>query len=132
MRFFKSIPESVLITVLVVLVSVVSFALGRISVSENASCQDLIYQEDLFITDNCPNFLQGKNISDEDADASDEEEEVFDSTGTLVGSKNSDKYHYPWCPGALRIKDENKVWFASKEEAEKAGYVPAKNCPGLE
>ena len=27
--------------------------------------------------------------------------------GQLVGSKNGTKYHYPWCSGAERIKEEN-------------------------
>jgi hypothetical protein len=48
-----------------------------------------------------------------------------------VGSKKSNIYHLPDCPGAKRIKEENKRCFSSKEEAEKAGYRPAKNCPGL-
>lgn len=48
-----------------------------------------------------------------------------------VGSANSDKYHFPWCPGAKRIKEENKVTFASKAEARNAGYEPAANCEGL-
>ena len=51
--------------------------------------------------------------------------------GSFVGSRNSDKYHYPWCPGAQRIKEENKVWFTTREEAERAGYTPASNCKGL-
>jgi len=48
-----------------------------------------------------------------------------------VASKNGTKYHFPWCSGAERIKEENKIWFSSKEEAEKAGYTPAANCKGL-
>lgn len=51
--------------------------------------------------------------------------------GAYVGSKNSDRYHLPWCSGAARISEANKVWFATKEEAEKAGYTPAGNCPGI-
>ena len=55
-----------------------------------------------------------------------------DSVGVVVGSRNSDKYHYPWCSGAKRISDANKVSFASIEDARASGYVPAGNCPGLE
>ena len=51
--------------------------------------------------------------------------------GRVVGSKNSDKYHLPDCPGAKQISEQNKVWFDSIEAAEKAGYKPAGNCPGL-
>ncbi len=48
-----------------------------------------------------------------------------------VASKSGTKYHLPWCGGAKQIKEENKVWFATKEEAEKAGYTPASNCKGI-
>lgn len=40
-----------------------------------------------------------------------------------VGSRNSNKYHLSTCAVAKRIKPENKVCFASKEEAEKRGYI---------
>jgi hypothetical protein len=43
----------------------------------------------------------------------------------FVGSKNSNKYHLPTCTVAKRIKPENRICFASKEEAEKRGYVPS-------
>jgi outer membrane biogenesis lipoprotein LolB len=45
-----------------------------------------------------------------------------------VGSINSDKYHYPDCEWAQKIKPENEVWFSSPEEARKAGYKPCKVC----
>lgn len=48
-----------------------------------------------------------------------------------VASKNGSAYHFPWCSGAQRIKESNKIYFPSREEAEKAGYRPAANCEGL-
>jgi hypothetical protein len=51
--------------------------------------------------------------------------------GKVVGSKNGDKYHFPWCAGAERILEANKIWFDSVDEARKAGYTPASNCKGL-
>jgi hypothetical protein len=51
--------------------------------------------------------------------------------GEFVASKNSTVYHLPWCSGAKRINDANKIYFASKGEAEAAGYRPAANCPGI-
>lgn len=53
------------------------------------------------------------------------------TTGAYVGSKKGTKYHLPWCSGAKRITEVNKRWFKDKEEAEKAGYTPAENCPGI-
>ena len=51
--------------------------------------------------------------------------------GQLVASKGGSKYHFPWCSGAQRISEANKIWFNSVEEARKAGYTPAGNCKGL-
>ena len=51
--------------------------------------------------------------------------------GSYVASKNGGAYYFPWCGIAGRIKDENKVWFASRAAAEKAGYKPSTNCHGL-
>lgn len=49
----------------------------------------------------------------------------------FVASKNGTKYYFPWCEGINKIKEENKVWFSTKEEAVKKGYEPARNCKGL-
>jgi hypothetical protein len=43
-------------------------------------------------------------------------------------SSTSKKYHYLWCSSANRIKEANKVYFATKEAAEAAGYTLAGNC----
>lgn len=51
-----------------------------------------------------------------------------EQTQQFVGSINSDKYHYPDCRWAQKIKPGNEVWFSSSEEARKAGYKPCKVC----
>lgn len=48
-----------------------------------------------------------------------------------MASKNGTKYYLPSCGSAKRIKEENRIWFGTKDEAEAAGYAPAANCPGL-
>lgn len=45
-----------------------------------------------------------------------------------VASKNSTVFHYPDCKWAQRIKEENKIWFKTREEALKKGYTPCKVC----
>ncbi|MBI2507313.1 MAG: hypothetical protein HYW09_01725 [Candidatus Niyogibacteria bacterium] len=50
------------------------------------------------------------------------------SAAIYVASKNGSAYYPSACPGASRIKEENKVWFSSSKEAEGRGYKPAKNC----
>lgn len=48
--------------------------------------------------------------------------------GPYVASKNGSKYFPEGCGSAKTIKEENKISFSTPEEAEKAGYTPAKNC----
>jgi methylphosphotriester-DNA--protein-cysteine methyltransferase len=43
-------------------------------------------------------------------------------------SKNSNKYHYPTCKWAQKIKPNNLVKFSTPGEATKAGYQPCKVC----
>lgn len=45
-----------------------------------------------------------------------------------VGSVKSNKYHYPMCKWAQKIKPENLVTFKSAKEALEAGYIPCKVC----
>lgn len=56
---------------------------------------------------------------------------VSTTTGAYVASKSGKAYYLPTCAASSRILDKNKVWFKTREAAEKAGYTPAKNCPGL-
>jgi endonuclease YncB( thermonuclease family)/methylphosphotriester-DNA--protein-cysteine methyltransferase len=49
--------------------------------------------------------------------------------GTIIGNKNSKKYHRPDCPGYRDMSEKNRVFFKSVAEAEGAGYKRAGNCP---
>jgi hypothetical protein len=47
----------------------------------------------------------------------------------IYGNKNSKIYHLPNCPSYKDISPQNRIPFKSEEEAQKAGYRKAKNCP---
>jgi hypothetical protein len=49
--------------------------------------------------------------------------------GTIIGSRNSKKYHRPDCPGYRDMAEPNRVFFKTVAEAEGAGYKRAGNCP---
>ena len=51
--------------------------------------------------------------------------------GVYVGAKSGKTYYLPWCSGVKRIKEENKVWFQDKIEAQQAGYTASKTCKGM-
>lgn len=118
--FISLHASDLFVTGVIFLIGIGSFGLGRLSVV-------LPKKEPLRIQEpqegNSP--LSESNIRQSTTGI------IPNSKGTLVGSKSGTAYHFPWCPGALKIKEENKIWFADKKEAEAKGYHPAGNCPGL-
>lgn len=115
------------LSLLIVAVSLGSFILGRLSVIEKSY---LIEQKSQFV-DTQPLSSEATTKFENRISNPDTATEVPQSENAYVASKNGTKYHLPWCGSAKQIKEENKIWFATKEEAEKAGYTPAANCKGI-
>lgn len=104
----RYLTREIAFAIILILVGLASFGLGRLSVlSDGKQPVRIEYGE------------QGASPS-------------MVKNGAVVGSKNGSKYHLPWCSGAQRIKEENKVYFDSIEDAKRNGYTAAANCPGLE
>ena len=105
--------DDIFFILLIIFVGIIAFGLGRLSkIEENiTSLQiDNSFGNTAFVSE----FTHQNN-----------------QKGKYVVSKLGTKYHLPWCSGALRISEENKIWFETKEEAENKGYTPAKNCKGI-
>ena len=68
--------------------------------------------------------------SSSSSDYSDTQEDSnsYESGGSYVGSVNSDKFHYPSCGQAQKIKSGNLVTFSSRDEALSRGYSPCSFC----
>jgi micrococcal nuclease len=45
-----------------------------------------------------------------------------------IGNKNSKKFHHYFCGSVGNMKEKNKVFFLSREDAIEAGYIPCKRC----
>jgi hypothetical protein len=108
--------DSFFLTVLLILVGIVSFGLGRQSMVENGHVHNADMQSGVVFTD-------VKTTPDEPV--------VLSEIVKVVASRSGTKFHLPDCPGASQIKEENKIYFDSIELAKAAGYTPATNCPGL-
>ncbi len=117
-KFKKINSENInnaIIVLIVLFVGLVSFGLGRLSaLSERKAPVTAVLSEA-----ELPTASVGSSAS------------LRQGEKLFVASKSGTKYHYPWCSGAQRIKNENKLWFSTREEAEKEGYSPASNCKGL-
>lgn len=124
--------DQVFYGILLVLVGFGSFALGRLSVAPVAVGQA---SGVAFIEAEVPSVLgQGLVVSSDrqPADAKLPGQESTQTFLSVVASKSGTKYHLLSCAGAKQIKPENLITFKSREEAERAGYTPAANCPGLQ
>lgn len=130
---FKSLlgSDSLFVSLLILLVAVASFGLGRASLGLErvdsgpaAITLTQVTAEQPTLAPEAATEVAASGITSATSTAA-------ETKPVLVGSKNGTKYHYLWCPGASQMKEENKVYFKSREEAEKAGYTPAANCKGL-
>ena len=102
---------------IIFLTSLSSFGLGRLSV-------DLKPAPPISIIDTA---AVPDSVSNRPADIGN----VNDTGRKVFASRNGSAYYYAWCSGAKRIKEENRIWFATREAAEKAGLKQAGNCSGL-
>lgn len=129
----NSLAKSDIVTfIVVVLVASASFGLGRLSVlSGQKEPVTIEYgQKNHESTQmNIVENTESVHVSPPPAPAA--AAAAITSGGKYVASKNGKAYYFPWCGTVSRIKEENKVWFNSEEEARKAGYEPAKNCKGM-
>ena len=105
--------DAIFYSVLILLIGVISFGLGRQSVLERQSDNNIVESAGVVFSqlkDEVPTEVLSIEV---------------------VASKSGTKYHLLDCPGAKQIKDTNKVYFKSIDLAEAAGYTPAGNCPEL-
>ena len=100
------------LSIIIILVAVLSFGIGRLSVAGNREAIRIEYDSEISNYSNYPNYSK----------------QTTNSNDTVITSKNGSKYHYSHCAGAKQIKEENKISFASASAAEAAGYALAANC----
>ncbi|MDD4803941.1 MAG: hypothetical protein PHN69_02095 [Candidatus Pacebacteria bacterium] len=117
-----SIKNDLFIIILIFLVGLSSFGLGKISTFERRKIPISILNKQ---TSMYASVAESIKTTDS------QENTKIQEKGIIVASKSGKKYYYPWCSGVDRIKEENKVWFNSVEEAKARGLTPASGCIGL-
>lgn len=105
--------------VCVVLIAVISYNLGRIRALEKTPLK--LGQDAAIISalDDAPGTGEGSARAPK---------KNLDPRVVASKSSSSKKYHYTWCAGAKKIKEENKLWFDTADKAVAAGYSLAGNC----
>ncbi len=119
-KFIKSYQSDIILVVAVVLISITSFNLGKISAFHNKKPPVTITEQ----RDTGAQIIQDKDRKESSAAIKD-----FANEPVVVSKKSSGKlYHFSWCPGASKISEKNKLTFANETAAISAGYTLASNC----
>lgn len=131
--FIEGQKEELLLSLIIIFVGLGSFGLGKLSALEDVKGQIEI-KRGMEATVNRATQLP-KSSSNSSYKPPEQVTQPSTSQSQLnevvVASKSGTKYHFPWCSGAKRISEKNKITFNTIEEARKAGYTPAGNCKGL-
>ena len=126
--FWSTHHDKFILSVGGILIASASFGAGRLTVTEKS--EPVVIQDPVEQVSQCPKCSTDEKTAT-NAKEDNEDEEAAEQ-GDYVASKNGSKYYLTDCSGANRIKEENKVWFDTVDEAKAEGYEPAKNCKGLE
>mgnify|MGYP001558748553 CR=1 FL=1 len=121
------------IPVIIVLIAIIAFSLGRISGLQNKRPPVRIISENSGEVKGASidGTFQTNSVSASANQSGQAQSSSETIAGAVVASKNGTKYHYPWCAGAKQISEKNLITFDSIESARTAGYTPASNCKGL-
>lgn len=103
-----------------ILIALIGFLAGRLSAPEIVRNPVLIEEPQLNLNDGILN----SNVSQPLTSGAGETAIAGQQQGMFMASKSSDKYHWPWCTYAQKIKEANRIWFASEAEAKSSDYSP--------
>lgn len=121
--------KNILIVIIVILVGLGSFGLGKLSSNKAKSGINIEYpiQEANTILSTSEPTLNAQNSPLIDLNA----QKVIPSSYSgkvFFASKIGHKYYSIGCSGGKTIKAENKIFFASEQEAIQAGYQKSASC----
>ena len=130
MNKIKSFLESekgkdILIVIIVILVGLGSFELGRLSKTNNSAGIKIEYPDQA--AQNSPGLVLGVEASK--TSVSQNSSTGINSLGKKFFASSRGKKYYPVdCSAGQSIKESNRLWFSTREEAESAGFELSSSC----
>ena len=124
--FLESEKGKDLLTVLIlVLVGLGSFGIGRMSTGGDKEGLKIDYKaiEDNIVVSGVNNTA---NVNTSIAQGS--METILSKSGNYFASSRGTKYYSVSCSAGKTIKTENRIYFVTREEVEKAGYELSSSC----
>ena len=112
---------TLLCLIIIIIVSIGSFGLGRLSVINNEI-------EDIQSAGSDYKASVGDWVGESKQNTKALPTGDLPKEKMYIASKNGKLYYSIGCSGAKRISDKNSIWFATKEDAEKSGYSLSSTC----
>lgn len=110
--------KDILVIIIIILVGLGSFVLGRLSKEQATSGLKIEYTGQ-----------EANIIGSIDQNSTDLTSNLLNSnSGNFFGSTRGSKYYSLSCSSGKTIKQENRLYFKTALEAEKAGYVLSSSC----
>lgn len=97
---------------------------SHVKITVNMPSDDTVngYREEDYVQSGIPDVIPVEDVVPSAPQSS------FENSASFIGNSSSYIFHKPGCSSAENMKDENKVTFASRDEAVAAGYSPCKRC----
>ncbi len=119
--------KDILIIIIVILVGLISFELGRLSKSDLKSGIKIEYPDQTNQEANALNAISQLNSQNSLKQPFLGKNQV-NTEGSYFASKMGHKYYSISCSAGKTIKQENRVYFSSAAQAETAGYSLSSGC----
>lgn len=112
--------KDILVIIIIILVGLGSFGLGRLSKNNVTSGIKIEYPKQKTQEASAINSLYENSFSLEKSQKS--------TSKNFFGSNKGSKYYSLSCSGGKTIKEKNRVYFNTSSGAEKAGYELSNSC----
>jgi hypothetical protein len=122
--FVKQFWHDIFVLGCIVLISVISYNLGRIRALEQTPLR-VGEGANIYTAAGAPQA--GSNLQAKAAQPA-ISRAPLDPRVVVSKSSTSKKYHYSWCSSGKQIKPENQIWYDTEAAAQQAGYTLAGNC----
>jgi hypothetical protein len=109
--------KDILVIIIIILVGLGSFELGRLSKNDTTNGIKIEY----------PN-QEANVVSSLDQNLPNTQNTQKSTSGNFFASSKGSKYYSISCSAGKTIKQENRIYFTTSTEAEKAGYALSSSC----
>ncbi len=120
--------KDIMVVLIVILVGFGAFELGRLSKSGSSSGIKIEYNGEVEPANVLSALKESKLISSPKVTESKTTTNQSATNKNFFASNRGKKYYPVGCSAGDSLKQENRIYFETREDAEKAGYVLSSSC----